>query len=310
MPLDLMFMGFGELGAAVLEGLAAVHRVGLVLTHRPDFTGLGDNDVLRVAEAEGLPTFLSPRAAEPELIPRVAGLRPDAIVSTNWRTLVPSALLGLPRLGAINIHDALLPKYGGFGAVNWAIRNGEAETGLTVHLMSGEFDTGDIIAQERVPIGVEDTATDVYHRLLIRYPGLVLRGLSLLNEGYRGQPQDLSQSVFYHRIAPRDTRADWNQSSLELYNLIRAQSDPFLNARTDYEGSELLLKRAKLPKRAYCGTPGRLICHAEEGVAVACGGPGKVGACGIILMEVQPPGQSPIAARDFFPKMGGYLGHP
>ncbi|MEO3746491.1 methionyl-tRNA formyltransferase [Plantactinospora sp. B5E13] len=303
----IAFLGYGELGANVLRGVLAEHEVVLVVTHRADFSGLGEPDVELVAGELGVPVWYSAHAREPELHERLREARPDVILSTNWRTRVPAEVLSIPHRGAINVHDALLPRYAGFGAVNWAIRNGETETGLTVHYMDRELDTGPVITRKVVKIGPHDSAGYVLNNLLAEYVPVTLRALELVEQGHPGEPQPQTGGSFYHRIGEADTRIDWGASTTSVYNLIRGQSDPFVNAWTTHDGLRLWIKAASQPQRAHGGTPGRIIKAAEDGVAVACGQPGDPDARGVILLQVQADGAPPVRAVDYFLRFGDYL---
>jgi methionyl-tRNA formyltransferase len=302
----LVFMGYGFLGANVLRGLALRHRVGLVVTHATEFAGLGEADVQHAADELRIPVAFSHAAAEPQLHERLRVIAPDAIVSTNWRTRIPGEVLRIPPLGAVNIHDALLPQYGGFGAVNWAIRNGETSTGLTVHVMDEQLDTGPVIARSVVSIGPDDDARSVLQALLAEYVPVTLNALELLEAGCRGDPQT-GEATFYHRIGLEDTRIEWGCGTTALYNLVRGQSDPFLNAWTEHLGQRLYVKSAAVPERAYRGTPGRIFCAAEGGVAVACGGPQNPDGRGLIVLQVQTDEGPPVRAVDCLQDFRGYL---
>jgi methionyl-tRNA formyltransferase len=302
----LVFMGYGLLGANVLNALAAHHRIALVVTHERGFSGLGEPHVELAAERLGIPVEVCSRADSPALHERMQRLSPDAITSTNWRTTVPGAVLRIPRLGAVNVHDALLPGYGGFGAVNWAIRNGESCTGLTAHLMDEELDTGPVITRAVVPIATHDDARCVLDRLLAQYAPVTLEALRLLEAGQRGEPQT-GEASFYHRIGIEDTRIDWTCGTTQLYDLVRGQSDPFLNAWTECDGRRLFIKAAAIPKRAYRGTPGRIVKAADGGVAIACGGTRHPDGHGLIVQQVQTEDGPSVRAVDYFLRFGGYL---
>jgi methionyl-tRNA formyltransferase len=293
--MKLAFFGYGELGAVVVDAL-------------DEFTNLGEPHVAELVEKHSLPVYISSNAREPEIESLLADLNADAMVSTNWRTRLPGRLLGMAGLGALNVHDALLPSYSGFGAVNWAIRNGETETGVTVHLMEEELDTGPIVVQHRVPIGPHDTALEIYNAVTAQYVPATLAALGKLAAGDRGTPQVPSGRTFYHRIDADDTKIDWSEPTSRIYNLIRGQSDPYLNAWTTFDGRKVAIKSAALPDGGYCGTPGKVVRQAQGGVAVVCGQSGAPDALGIILLEVQVEGQPPAPAAEVFKKMGVRLG--
>lgn len=305
--MKIVFFGYGQLGANVLRGVAARREIVLVVTHPLDFTGIAEPDVAEAATELGLPIALSTVAAEPELHERLRSLRPDVMVATNWRTRVPVEVLDLPRLGCVNVHDALLPAYAGLGAVNWAIRNGEYTTGLTAHLMAAEFDTGPVLARTVVKIGPTDTAKIVLDQLLEQYVPVTLEALARLGRGHRGEPQRPLGASFYHRIGEQDTRIDWRESATTVHNLIRGQSDPFLNAWTTHDGQRLWVKAADRPSRTYGGTPGRVVRVEHSGVAVACGRPVDGEDRGILLLQVATDSGPPVRAVDYFCRAGGYL---
>ncbi|MGZ3143327.1 methionyl-tRNA formyltransferase [Lentzea chajnantorensis] len=297
----IVFFGYGELGAVVLSALVEHHDVVLVLTHRTEFTGLGEPHVADLVEQHGLRSVTSSNGREPDLPAQLRELGADAIVSTNWRTRLPGELLTTSRLGALNVHDALLPKFSGFGAVNWAVREHESETGVTVHLMEPELDTGPVVVQRVVPIGDHDTATEVYEQVTAQYVPATLEALQKLAAGDRGTAQDASKRTFWHRITEDDTRIDWTRSTREIYDLVRGQSDPYVNAWTTLDGRKVAVKRAAPPSMGFCGTPGRVVRQADGGVAVV------TGTEGIILLEVQVDGEEARPAAEVFKKMGGRL---
>lgn len=303
----IVFFGYGELGAIVLRGIAPHHEVLLVLTHPVEFSKLGEPDVELAAAELGLPVRYSATAREPDLHEHMRDLAPEVIVSTNWRTRVPSEVLRIPERGAVNTHDALLPAYAGFGAVNWAIRNGEEETGLTVHYMAEDLDTGPVITQARVKIGVHDTAGQILERLLAEYVPVTLEALNRVNAGYQGKPQPPEGASFYHRIGVEDTRIDWRDSATTICNLVRGQSDPFVNAWTTYRGLPLWIKTAARPTRAHGGTPGRIVKADYGGVVVASGGPRDGDDRGVVLLQVRTETGPPVRALDYFAAFGEYL---
>jgi methionyl-tRNA formyltransferase len=301
------FLGYGEIGATVLAGLAQAHEVAPVITHRADFGGLGEDHVIRLAERLGLHVVLARNAGEPQVLDALRAAGVDTLVSANWRTTVPAAALEIPRLVPLNVHDALLPSYAGFGSVNWSIRNGEDEIGLTVHVMEPELDTGPVVYQVRVPISETDTAGDVYLRLLEQYPGAVLRALELLAEGVQPVPQKADGASFYHRITARDVRLDWNLPTRRLVDLIRSQIGPYVPTWFELEGTRVFVTAAAVPRRAVKGTPGRVVRFTEGGVAVACGPSWDEGSTGVIMLELQLEGADPVPAASLLTRLGVQL---
>ncbi|MEU1671092.1 formyltransferase family protein [Streptomyces roseifaciens] len=243
----IVFLGYGEIGATVLGRLAERHEVTMVVTHEPAYAGLREQHVVTLAEKLGLPFRFARRADEPQVLPVLREAAPEVLLSANWRTRLPESVLNIPTRYPVNVHDALLPAYAGFGSVNWSIRNGESRIGLTVHVMERELDTGPVLHTVEVPIGEDETAGSVYAALLREYPDAVLTALD--------------------RIA-QDVR------------------------------------RAKRPVRAYRGIPGRVVKHAEGGVAVSCGPSWMQGSDGIILLEARWENEQPGPAERILPGPG------
>ncbi|MFI9235198.1 methionyl-tRNA formyltransferase [Streptomyces sp. NPDC053079] len=294
----IAFMGYGEMGAAVLAGIAAEHEPTVVVTHPARFGGLREPHVAKLAVELGLPLVEARDAGEAQVVAAVRGARPDVLMSANWRTVIPEVVLAVPALLPLNVHDALLPGYAGFGAVNWAIRNGERETGLTVHVMEPELDTGPVLWQVAVPIAPQDTATTVQRRLLDAYPEAALTALARAEAGIKPVPQHAGGASFYHRITEADTRIDWRLPTGRLLDLVRAHSDPFVNAWCTLGGAKLYVKRAARPSRPHRGSPGRVVRRTDGGVTVVCGHSWEAGSDGVVLLEVQPENGKALPAAD------------
>ncbi len=311
--MQIVFMGYQTWGYRTLEAiLGARHRVPLVITHpqsQHEYEKIWSDSVAELAAQHSISTIECMNANTDEVYAAISQQAPDVIVSSDWRTWLSPKLFSIAKLATINIHDALLPRYGGFAPINWAIANGETETGVTVHFVEYEFDLGDIILQERVPIHFEDTATEIFHKTLSLFPKLTLEALDLLEkDAVTRIPQDRRNATFYHKRSKRDSLIDWEKSPVDIYNLIRAQSDPYPNAHTLHKGMELRIKKAHLPGRSYCGTPGRIFTRTEDGVVVLCGPRQKDENQGLVVERLQRPGQEPVDAVDYFERMGGYLG--
>lgn len=304
--MKIVFAGFGELGDTVLGELVQHHEVCAVVTHQAGFTDLSDNDVEKRARVHSIPTYYSVSAREPELHEVLTRLEADLLVSTNWRTRMPAKMLGVTRLGAINVHDALLPEYAGFGAVNWAIRDGRDRTGLTVHFMDDELDTGPVINQVAINIGPDEYADSVYTRLVSLYGSTALRAIELVEGGSRGTSQTPGAGFFGHRITANDTRIDWNDSSHQIVNLVRSQASPFINAWCVDDDKHINVTRAAVPSRPVRGTAGRIVAHTDGGILVSCGRTGVADSKGIILLGVKPEGtHSPLPAVEYFGRVRG-----
>jgi methionyl-tRNA formyltransferase len=310
----VVFLGFQAWGCATLRALLAEPSltVPLVVTHPPSRRGderIWIESVERVARQAGVPVVACRRIVDPDVVGRIRDARPDFLVASNWRTIVSPDVVAIPRLGALNVHDGLLPGYGGFAPVNWAIVNGETRTGVTVHFMTPDVDLGDIVLQREIPIYEDDTAADVVRRGMPLCGELALRAVAAVRSGdYRPVRQDRARSTFYHRRSEADNEIDWGRPCRTVHDLVRAQADPYPNAFTVHRGERLRIKRTSLPDRPYCGTPGRVFARVERGVVVVCGPqPGEPNQ-GLVLEVVQPEGGEPLPALRYFRRMGERLG--
>jgi len=199
-------------------------------------------------------------------------LAPDIILSIGWRRLIPKTIFQIPRFGSVNIHGGLLPKYRGFSPINWAIINGETEIGITAHYIVEDVDAGDIILQRKLSVNVDETAYDVYKKILSQVPDVVTNTLSLI-EKHRVKPkkQNHTKGFICTRRFPDDGKIDWSQDRTKVYNLVRALSDPFPNAYCFYNEKKIYIKKAKLTNEDFRGMQGRICSIRDDGVIVTCG---------------------------------------
>ncbi len=309
----VVFLGFQTWGHASLRALLGepCHTVPLVVTHpesRHPYESIWADSVADLAAAAGIDVVVAGSANADGVPERIAAAEPDVLVCSDWRTWVAPEVLRLARLGGINIHDGLLPSYGGFAPINWAISRGEEQVGLTAHCMDEDFDLGDIVVQRCLPVAPTDTATDVVRRVFDLLPGVTLEALvRIADPRFRPVPQDRSRATFFHKRSDRDARIDWSRPASMIHDLVRAQSDPYPNAHAVHRGRRLRVKRASLPDQAYCGTPGRVFARSGDGVVVLCGVGPDDPAQGLVLETVQPEGGEAMPAADYFRAMGDYL---
>jgi methionyl-tRNA formyltransferase len=185
--------------------------------------------------------------------------------------MIREEVLNIPRLGAFNMHGSLLPRYRGRVPINWAVLHGEKETGVTLHHMVKRADAGDIVDQETVPIGPEDTAQDVF-RKAVKAASLVLeRQLDGLLQGTAPRrKQDESRATYFGGRKPEDGRIDWTQSAERIYNLIRAVTHPYPGAFTTAGGEKLFVWRAR-PVKGTEEKPGQVVSLNPLRIATGSG---------------------------------------
>ncbi|CEP67793.1 Methionyl-tRNA formyltransferase [Moorella glycerini] len=268
----IIFIGQAPFGRDCLQALLDQgEEIAGVLTV-PDRPGQkGPNPVKELAVGSGLPLLQPARLKDPEVLTWVKNLRPDLLVLAFVTDIVPRAMIDMATCGGINYHPSLLPKYRGGSAMNWAIINGETETGVTIHQIDAGIDTGPIILQQKVAIDPDDTVKSLYFEKL--YPlgvQMVAEAVRLIREGKASPvPQDETQASFQPVIKEADVRIDWRQNAQKIYNLIRG-SNPNPGAWTTFRGEKLKIWEAR-PCQAQ-GDPGTIIeIPGEEGFVIATG---------------------------------------
>ena len=250
--------------------------------------------VAELARARGVEPWLVDRP-DAALEARLRAVAPELIFSFYFRHLLPPGILGLARLGAYNLHGSLLPKYRGRAPVNWAVARGETQTGATLHAMSAKADSGDIVDQEAVPIGPDDTAADVQKRVTQAGVRILEKRLAELEAGTAPRrPQDDAAATTFPRRRPEDGRIDWTRPAEEVHNLVRAVTHPYPGAFTDVFGGQTILWKTRLPHLgAHDNFPGQV--RAERGrLYVACGDDRY-----LEVLRIQRGGQNEIDARHF-----------
>ncbi len=275
-PLRVVVFGYHDIGVACLETvLERGADVVAVVTHEDDpaetvwFASLA-----RAAAVRGIPVEAPEDPNVPAFVEQIRRLRPDLICSFYYRRLLGRALLRLPRLGAINVHGSLLPKYRGRAPINWALVHGETLTGVTLHYMDEWADHGDIIAQRPVAIAVEDTALTLSRKLTAAACDAVRDAYPLIAAGRAPRvPQDHAAASRFGRRRPADGLIDWEASAWRIYNLVRAVTHPFPGAFTHSGGRRVFVWEARPPHvRASGGPPGRVLgANAARRLEVATG---------------------------------------
>lgn len=280
---------YSEVGAACLEELIGNGaNVVKVYTHDddPDET-IWFRSVRGIAERAGIPVSAPEKFGEAE-IAEFQTLGAELAFSFYYRKLIPSAVISRPRLGAYNMHGSLLPRYRGRACINWAVLNGESETGATLHAMTDEPDRGGIVGCEAVAILFSDTALDVSLKVAEAARRVLARSLPALEAGTAElTPQDERLATYYGRRRPEDGRIDWSKSAVDIYNLVRAVTRPFPGAFTEKNGRRHYVWRAEpMGGRA---APGRIV--RREPLTVGTGG-------GLLkIIEIEP---APSPEGEFF----------
>ncbi|MBQ9881557.1 MAG: formyltransferase [Synergistes sp.] len=243
----IVLFAYSEVGCVCLEELIKRRaEIVCVFTHEDDpGEEIWFRSVKEIAQKHGIPVRASSKLGS-EDIKFCRDLAPELIFSFYYRALIPKEILLLPRLGAYNMHGALLPRYRGRACVNWAVLNGETRTGATLHVMTEKPDGGDIVDSEAVEIKFTDTALDVFLKVAEAARAITERSLPALEAGTAPRtPQNEAEATYFGRRRPEDGRIDWNKSAREIYNLIRAVTHPFPGAFADIGGRKYYIWKAR-----------------------------------------------------------------
>jgi methionyl-tRNA formyltransferase len=310
MPLDLVFCGTPQFAVPTLEALAAAgHRVHLVVTQpdRPKGRGLEmiASPVKRCALGLHLPITQPERIkTNDEFRAQLTPINPDAIIVVGYGRLIPQWMLDLPRLGNINLHASLLPKYRGAAPIQWAIANGETVTGVGTMRIDAGLDTGDILMQQQLPIAPDDTSETLAPRLAAMGADLVVETLRGLHDGtLTPRPQDNSQATLAPILKKEDGLMDFSRTASELLNRMRG-FQPWPGAHTKFRGKNLQILNARVHDDAV--PAGELHVRGER-LLIGCSH-----NTSLELLELQVEGKKRSLARDFIhgyrPQPGERLG--
>lgn len=267
----ILFFGYSEVGYQCLELLIdrGENVIGLITHEDHPNEKIWFKTPAVAAREHDIPVFTPDSVNTPEWRAKIAEMKPDLILSVYYRHMIGQKILDLPPLGAFNMHGSLLPKYRGRAPINWAILHGESHIGMTLHRMVKSADAGEIIDQEGVDIDSDDNAEQAFRKVMPCARVVLERQFDALLTGTaKGTPQDDSLATYFGGRTPEDGRIDWSKSSLELFNLIRAVTDPYPGAFTDVGEVRLMVWWAKiLSDRS--GQPGEVL--SSEPLIVATG---------------------------------------
>jgi len=273
----IVFFGYSEVGYSCLSLLLERgDNVVALITHE-------DNPNEKIwfktpavaAREKNVPVFTPESVNTPEWRERIAALKPDLILSVYYRHMIGTKILALPPLGAFNIHGSLLPKYRGRAPINWAVLHGESRIGMTLHRMVKAPDAGAVIDQDGVDIGPRDTAEQAFRKVLPCARHVLARQIDALLAGTAKEtPQDDAQATYFSGRKPEDGRIVWSKTSQQIFNLIRAVTDPYPGAFTEIGGTRLMVWWAEPDSTATkdrYGKPGEILSLAPLVVATVDG---------------------------------------
>jgi methionyl-tRNA formyltransferase len=302
--LRIVFMGTPAFAVPTLDRLlASRHPVVGVVTQPDKPRGRGqrvsDAPVKALAVERGLPLIQPARLREPDVEATLRAWQPDLGVVAAYGKLIPDALLTVPRLGMINVHASLLPKYRGAAPIHWAVIKGETETGVTIMRVIRELDAGAMFAKVTRPIGPEETSDAVERDLAELGADLLVDVVDRMAEGTATEdPQDDSQATFAPRLTKEEGLIDWTLPAQAIHDRVRGLY-PWPHAYTFLEGHRTIILQTAVEhgddaSRDGPQAPGTVVRVTRDAVHVATGHEGV-----LAIVELQPEGRRPMRARDF-----------
>lgn len=297
----VVFMGTPDIAATCLKQILTdgFEVVGVYTQpDRPKGRGmkLVASPVKEVAAAAGIPVFQPENFREEQDVEALRELRPDVCAVVAYGQILPQRVLDIPKLGCINIHASLLPKYRGSAPYQWAVLNGEQESGVTAMYLCREMDAGDMIEAVKTPLGSNETAGELLERLAELGAGLLSRTLTRFAQGpVEGTPQDAALATYAPRLDKSMCPIDFSKTAQQVHNHVRGLH-PWPVATMELEGQTFKIYETRLCEGS--GEPGQVLGLTKTGLRIACG----QGA--VEIRSLQAQGGKRMAAPDYF------RGHP
>jgi methionyl-tRNA formyltransferase len=297
-PLKIVFMGTPEFAVASLDILVSHHyNIVSVVTATDKMGGRGNKQLIesavkQYAVQKNIPVLQPEKLKNPELIEILRGLDADLFIVVAFRML-PEIVWTMPRLGTINLHGSVLPRYRGAAPINWAVINGEKETGVTTFFLKHEIDTGDVLLTERFEIGDDETAGEVHDKMMVIGAKTLLNSVQMIEKGdYTLKPQAHEAVTHAPKIFAETCNINFNQTTEKVHNFIRGLS-PYPTAWTTLDGLKLKIFKSKKEIVPPQYSAGQFISDNKNFVKIAT----QDGY--ILLLDVQLEGRKRMEIKSF-----------
>ncbi len=296
----VVFLGTPEFAVPSLKALASEHDVLAVFTQpdRPKGRGrqLAESPVKAAASLLKIPIHQPERIRRPEAVELLRSLDPEIMIVVGYGQIIPQTIIDLPPHGILNVHASLLPKYRGAAPIQWAIANGESETGVTIMQIDAGLDTGDMLLKAKTDIGANETAPELSARLAPLGAELLLEAIRLIAKGTAArEKQNSEEASFAPVLKKEDGLINWSNPSPHIYNRLRGFT-PWPGAYTSFRNGQMSVLAGR-PREAPSVAPGALIADRRRMFA----------GCGenttLELLQVQLAGKKPMSAEAF---LNGY----
>ena len=300
----IVFMGTPDFADASLKELILEQFQIIGVFTQPDkMRGRGMevsfSPVKRTALDAGIPVFQPESMRDPEVIKQMRDLAPDILVVVAYGKILPDAILEIPRLGAVNVHGSLLPRYRGSAPIQWAVLNGDRETGVSTMYLAHEMDSGDVIYSEKTEIGEYETSGELFDRLKVMGAKLLVRTLRDIECGSAPRiPQDHSQASYTRKLDKSMSAIDWNRPPRAVLKWIYGLQ-PWPVAVAEIGDVNCRIFAATYSEVRTEKVPGSIVRADDAGILMTCAD-GET----LLITELQAPGKRRLAAADYL------RGHP
>ncbi|MEZ7493460.1 methionyl-tRNA formyltransferase [Pseudoalteromonas distincta] len=295
-PLRIIFAGTPDFAARHLQALIqSEHQIVGVYSQpdRPAGRGkkLKASEVKELALEHNLPVFQPQSLKNDEALAELTSLNADIIIVVAYGLILPKAILEAPRLGCLNVHGSILPRWRGAAPIQRAIWAGDEQTGVTIMQMDEGLDTGDMLHISRCPISTTETSASLYTKLAELGPDALIETINKLANGeITPEPQNDELANYAKKLSKEEANIDWSLSALQIERNIRS-FNPWPMCFTQMGGQTVKIHQAQVMLQS--GDPGQILSSDKNGVVVACG------EHALCITQLQPQGKKPMAINDF-----------
>ncbi|PWF61862.1 methionyl-tRNA formyltransferase [Shewanella sp. BC20] len=296
-PLNIIFAGTPDFAARHLQALINSHHNVIAVYTQPDRPAgrgkkLTASPVKELAVSHDIPVYQPGSLRKEPAQQELAALNADIMVVVAYGLILPKVVLDTPRLGCINVHGSILPRWRGAAPIQRALWAGDKETGVTIMQMDVGLDTGDMLLKTYLPIEDDDTSATLYEKLALQGPNALLQALEgLANGTLTAEKQDEALANYAEKLSKEEARLDWSKSATQLWQEVRA-FNPWPVSYFEHQGNTIKVWQTQVSTTSSNAAPGTIISASKKGIEVATGD-------GVLtLLSMQLPGKKPLSVAD------------
>lgn len=305
-PLNIIFAGTPDFAARHLQALINSHHNVIAVYTQPDRPAgrgkkLTASPVKELALAHNIPVYQPGSLRKEPAQQQLAALNADIMVVVAYGLILPKVVLDTPRLGCINVHGSILPRWRGAAPIQRALWAGDKETGVTIMQMDIGLDTGDMLLKTYLPIEDDDTSASLYEKLAQQGPDALLQALEgLANGTLAAEKQDETLANYAEKLSKEEARLDWTKSATQLWQEVRA-FNPWPVSYFEHQGNTIKVWQTQVSTTSSNAAPGTIISASKKGIEVATGD-------GVLtLLSMQLPGKKPLSVADILNARGEWF---